>query len=201
MNKIKQSWHRYKEKRGVKGLLGDAIFIILIVAVLMPQSRQQILKLVVNTGIVQPSVENAGDATPLNQLAWQWEFTDETGKVHKLEDFKGQVILINFWATWCPPCVAEMPSLQKLYEEMGEDMVFIFASSEAPSKIKNFKQNKGFTLPLHHYNHRVPKQLGSSSIPQTYVISKDGNIVLDKGGFAKWNGTKMIRQFKELINE
>ncbi|MEM7187807.1 MAG: TlpA disulfide reductase family protein, partial [Bacteroidota bacterium] len=103
---------------------------------------------------------------------------------------------INFWATWCPPCVAEMPSLQNLYDEYGDRVDFYFVSMESEEKINKFMEKKGYNFPVYIPKQQIPQTIRGNSLPTTYVISKKGGIVVDKVGAADWDS----RATKELLN-
>ncbi len=112
---------------------------------------------------------------------------DQYGKVHDLESYKGKVIFLNFWATWCPPCRAEMPEIQKLYEEYSqqENSEVIIMGIAAPSYgkeqdidgVKKFLEDNGYTYPvLMDESAELFTKYGISSFPTTFMITKEGKI-------------------------
>lgn len=115
------------------------------------------------------------------------ELKDQYGNVHNLEDYKGKVIFLNFWATWCPPCRAEMPEIQKLYEEYSakEDSDVVIMGIAAPSYgrevdqegIKAFLEENGYTYPvLMDETGEFFTQYGITSFPTTFMITKEGKV-------------------------
>ncbi len=121
---------------------------------------------------------------------WDWKLGNAEGNNVSLSDFKGKVVLINNWATWCPPCVAEMPSLHRLYNEYKnqDQVVFLFVAHDKPEKVKAFlSKNKMQELPVYFMLNNPPSQLSSNSIPTTFIINKEGEIVVRKTGAADWN--------------
>ncbi|UII30570.1 TlpA family protein disulfide reductase [Fulvivirga ulvae] len=118
------------------------------------------------------------------------------GQTVKFEDFKGKVIFLNVWATWCAPCIAEMPGIQDLYNKIdNKDIVFVMLSmDDSIEKPKRFIAKKEYTFPVYLPASRVPDVFRSPSIPTTYVISKDGKIVAKKVGMANYD-TKSFRKF------
>lgn len=120
--------------------------------------------------------------------AYDFELTDQYGKTHRLSDYKGKVIFLNFWATWCPPCRAEMPDIQKLYEEYaarGEDAEVVILGAAAPGmgqegseeEIGQFMQENGYTYPvLMDTDWEMFSWYGINSFPTTFMIDRDGNI-------------------------
>lgn len=116
------------------------------------------------------------------------ELKDQFGKSHKLEDYKGKVIFLNFWATWCGPCRSEMPEIQKLYEEytaMGNDSEVVILGVAGPgigqegtvSDITKFMEENGYTYPvLMDETGELFEWYGISAFPTTYMIDHDGNL-------------------------
>ena len=105
------------------------------------------------------------------------------------------------WATWCPPCVAEMPSLQDLYNDYKDQVVFVFVTSEGAEKVTPFMEKNNYNLPIYNMMSKEPDLLSTQSIPTTYLINKKGEIVIKKTGAANWNSTKVRNQLDELIKE
>ena len=113
---------------------------------------------------------------------------DQYGKTHTLADYKGKVIFLNFWATWCPPCRAEMPDIQKLYErspQEGEKAVVVLGvaapklgSEKDKDGIKAFMEKNGYTYPvLMDRGGKLFEAYGIRAIPTTYLIDRNGNII------------------------
>ncbi|WP_258455298.1 TlpA disulfide reductase family protein [Aequorivita sp. CIP111184] len=112
---------------------------------------------------------------------------------------KGKVTIVNFWATWCPPCVAEMPSFQKLYDTYGDKLDFYFVTSEKAEKVEKFMEKNHYTLPIYIQAFKAPEQLESSVLPTSYLISKSGEIVINEEGAADWNSKKMRKLLDDLL--
>jgi len=117
------------------------------------------------------------------------------------ENLKGKVVLVNYWATWCPPCVAEMQSLQNLYNAYKDEVVFLFITTDSEVVTIDFLNKNKYTIPCYNAISNLPSELDTSSIPATFLIGKQGNIVIKKTGSADWN-TKQIRtMINSLIEE
>lgn len=121
------------------------------------------------------------------QDAIDFKLTDQYGKVHTLADFKGKVIFLNFWATWCPPCRAEMPEIQKLYESYQKqdnpDVVILgvagpdYGQEKSEDGVKQFLHDNGFTYPvLMDKGGDLFEKYGVYSYPTTFMITKDGKV-------------------------
>ena len=118
-----------------------------------------------------------------------------------LSDNNNKVIVINFWATWCPPCVAEMPAFQKLYDNYKQDVTFAFVSNEKAITINSFLKENKYTLPIYSAQSQLPSELEYSSFPTTFIIDKKGDIVLHKTGVANWAGEDFLANLNMLIKE
>lgn len=118
---------------------------------------------------------------------YNWQLTDDKGSQIDFNDFNDKVIVINFWATWCPPCVAEMPSFQKLYDKYQDKVIFLFVANDKTEKVNKFMIDKSYHFQNFYEVSNTPPELISSSIPTTFIINKRGNIIMKKKGAANWN--------------
>lgn len=117
-----------------------------------------------------------------------------------LAEFEGKTLFINFWATWCPPCVAEMPNIQDLYNDLKShpDIEFVMVSlDDDPQKAREFIDRKEFTFPVYTLSEGVPPQFQTSTIPTTFVVNPRGQIVVRKRGMAYYNTDK----FRQLLTK
>ena len=102
-----------------------------------------------------------------------------SGKTMRLSDLKGKPVFINFWATWCPPCVGELPQIEKKYTEYKDKMHFVILSvDDNEQDPARFIQSKGYTFPAAYGDHQaLGRAYGIDAIPASYIISADGHIV------------------------
>ena len=129
------------------------------------------------------SAESDADKT---MEALGFTLTDQYGEVHTLSDYKGKTVFLNFWATWCPPCRAEMPDIQKLYEEYGnneEDLIILGIAAPNLGRegdedsIKSFLKENGYTYPVvMDPVGEIFNIYGITAFPTTFMIDKEGNI-------------------------
>lgn len=129
-----------------------------------------------------------GDGSAIPAPGYDMELTDQFGEVHTLSEYKGKVIFLNFWATWCGPCRNEMPDIQKLYEEYsakGEDAEAVILGIAGPEigqegtreEIADFMNENGYTYPvLMDETGELFSQYGISAFPTTFMIDREGNV-------------------------
>lgn len=198
---MKKQIEKWKQK-SMLGKISDLLFLALIVAMIIPQSRKAIMAGVnnVKAKIIPPSVKEEPIAT-LGEADYSWQLVDIEGNNHSLAEFKGKVIFINFWATWCGPCVGEMPEIQKFYDKFknNNNVVFILASQDDLQTMKNFMQKKDYNFPVYTVASQTPENLASRSIPTSFLINKNGEIVMRTVGVANWGGKKMENLVKDLL--
>ena len=183
-----------------KSKINTILTVIFAVLLLMPQTRKPI-QLVLNKVIALfgPSVSIKENAIKLSE--YNWKLLDVEGNEFNLESTRGKVVFINSWATWCMPCVAELPSMQKLYQDYSDKIVFLFISSESMQTAKEFMERKEYTLPVFRPITAAPKHLNNRSIPTTYVIGKKGMIHVNKKGASNWNSKDVRALLDNLIAE
>ncbi|MDH5203286.1 MAG: TlpA family protein disulfide reductase [Nitrospirota bacterium] len=134
------------------------------------------------------------------RMDYNWRIQGLDGKELDVGKSKGKVIFLNFWATWCPPCVAEMSSIQRLYDEIkSEGIDFICVSDEKRTKVSKFVKEKGFTFPIYTLVGDQPQVLRTRGIPATFIISQDGQVVFKHVGAAKWDHKTSIDFMKKLM--
>lgn len=119
-----------------------------------------------------------------------------------LFEHRGQVVFLNFWATWCPPCREEMPSMQVLYDELSDEGLVMLAVDvqEPEATVRSFVEEFGFTFPvLLDENGRVALRYSIRAFPTTYIIDRDGNLLAVRPGYHDWSTPEMIASFRELL--
>ena len=99
-------------------------------------------------------------------LDYNWQLSSQDRGAHNFNEYNDKVVVLNFWATWCPPCVAEMPSMQQLYTDYNNKVVFMFVTSDDHEKVTSFLKKKGYDIPVYYPLTEVPNyfQLPISSI-------------------------------------
>tara|TARA_B110000003_G_scaffold209487_1_gene208389 strand:- start:2114 stop:2599 length:486 start_codon:yes stop_codon:yes gene_type:complete len=114
-----------------------------------------------------------------------------------LSSFKGKKILINYWATWCGPCIQEMPSLLRAQELLKSEYVFLLVSEESFQRISRFKNRKNFNF--NYLRSRVSlASLGVYSLPITHIYDKEGKKIKTIEGYVDWDSNRMIKKLKAI---
>lgn len=183
-------------KRNIFNLLLAMALLLL----LIPQTRMPIQVFAQRLFSFSPSVVPEEKRKVISDYNWQLEELN-SGRTEDLKSAKGEVILINLWATWCPPCIAEMPSLQNLYNDYGDRVNFYMVSSEKPVVLRNFIEKHGYDFPVYHALSEIPEVLGSKVLPTTYLISAEGEILISKTGSADWNSSRIRKLLDKLLQE
>lgn len=124
------------------------------------------------------------------------------GRPANLRQFKGKAVLVNLWASWCPPCLAEMPGLQALYQKTDTAKVaFVLISLDAnPNKAKALLKRKGYTLPVFFPAAPLPAPFDSPSIPSTIVLTPSGRLADRHDGMADYDTPEFRAALEKLAN-
>ena len=155
---------------------------------------------VLATGLMNPKVEERTTTVSAEEYPladFKMNLINSKGERVKMADFKGKVIFVNIWATWCPPCIAEMPGINKLFNDVKhEDIVFLMLSVDQNfEKAKRFNETKGFDFEIYEVDGAIPQMYHTESIPTTFVIGANGELALTHKGMASYNTT----EFKEFL--
>ncbi len=176
-----------------------AVLIIVINTNIGTKIASYVQKGVLHTGLVTPSVLDKED---IEEADYNFSIKDIDGNKISFDQFKGKTIFMNFWATWCPPCIAEMPDIHELRTSLRnrDDIIFIMISMDRKQqKAKEFMVKENLDLPVYFLNTQLPEIYDTHSIPTTYVISPQGKIVAKHHGIAKYNSEKFT-EFLMTLN-
>ena len=146
---------------------------------------------------------NKNPGPQAGELVPDFELPDLNGRLKRLADLRGQVVVLNYWATWCPPCVDEMPSLEKLHRTLEDEGLAVVAVSvdERFSDIVDFVKSYGLTFTILHDNGRkVARSYRAFKYPETYIIDRDGRLKSKVIGPRDWVAPTVIRDLVALLN-
>ena len=175
-----------------KKFFSNAVFVIVMVLLIYSPTRIWFLRQIA----FSPSIENVNDRVVLKDYNWQLKGLN-TESIN-LSRFKGKVVFVNFWATWCPPCRAELPMIQKLYNDYKDKVIFIFVTNENWVKVDAFFKKNNYNLPVYNSASSPPNEfLKTNSIPSSFLMDKNGSILIEHVGAADWNSDKT----RNIINE
>ncbi len=150
---------------------------------------------------IRPSIEQKEDATESNpesmKIATDFSFADINDRKARLTDFRGKIVILHFWATWCPPCIDEFPKLAAMADEMKNDVVVLALSSDTSEK--NIRQFIGETKKMPNFytiwdkdrlvTHDVYQTF---SYPETIIIDRNGAMIRKIAGDADWTSAEMM---------
>ncbi len=145
-----------------------------------------------------PKVATVGKPAP------DFSLVDRKGKTWTLSELKGQVVFVNFWATWCPPCREEMPSMQRLYTMLPKDKFKMLAvlNKDNPAVADDFAAKFGLTMPiLDDQANQVGPRYGLTGIPETFIVDKQGVLREKFIGAAQWDSPGFRQLMMNYINQ
>jgi thiol-disulfide isomerase/thioredoxin len=177
-----------------KKWISNIVFVILIALLLYPKSKAWILQKI----SFSPSVESEDNRVKISTYNWTLQGLNTDDYDFNLA--KDKVVIVNFWATWCVPCIAEMPSLQALYDEYGDRVVFLLVTSDSNDKVSPFMKERNFTLPIYNQVSQAPNAFYTKTIPKTFLLDKKGEIIIEAGR-ADWNTKKIRKLLDRLLEE
>jgi thiol-disulfide isomerase/thioredoxin len=131
-------------------------------------------------------------------------FRDSKNNVLSLNQLKGKVVVINLWATWCPPCLAEMPSLDQLYQDFKSNDRIIILSVDIDGNLstsRKFMAKRKYGLPVYQLNSALPNELSTTSIPTTIILDKAGKLVIKHVGGMNFGSQKFRKSLLDLSKE
>jgi peroxiredoxin len=143
--------------------------------------------------------------TPKARFAadFDWPLTTADGKRVSLADLRGRAIFLNVWATWCPPCVAELPAIASLAANPKlKDVAFLAVSTEDLDTVRRFAKSRDLALPFYVSDPEdVPQAFTTDAIPATFLIAPDGRIATAQLGSADWDDRSVVDYLVRLTSE
>ena len=142
--------------------------------------------------------------SPVTQPPQDHAFEDDQGRPHRLESLRGRIVLVNFWAIWCRPCVAELPALLALRESLKDQpFTLLFVNVlDTPEKVRDFERSYQFTLgSWYDRNGTIYPGFGVTGFPTSLILSPEGQIVGRVLGAREWNSTESLTYFRSLARE
>lgn len=180
-------------------ILYGLFMVVILIMLINPTAKGLLIRGLMNIGLFQPDIpvaESKPKANPVNIT-----FRDSKGQTINTADLRNKVIFVNFWATWCPPCIAEMPSVNQLYDRFknNPDVVFIIVDVDNDyNKALTFMQKHNLNLPMYTLAGSVSTETMDDTIPATLVFNKRGQIVYRHTGAADYGNEKFAAYMASL---
>lgn len=176
--------------------ISNIIFVIVLALMLYPPTREWGMRQIA----FSPSIKKSDNIEFIN--SYNWELNGLNVAKVNFSEFEDKVIFVNFWATWCPPCRAEMPMIQNLYDDYKDKVAFVFVTTENWNTVSTFFKKNEYDLPVYNSISTPPQKFTeTNSIPASYVIDKNGAILISKVGAADWNSKKVRKLLDDLFEK
>jgi thiol-disulfide isomerase/thioredoxin len=185
----------------IKNGFTTLLICFLILMLVSPGAKSWVLQKLVSMGLFRANIQQEG-VSGVASKETDFRFVNESGTVVSTDSLRGKVVFVNFWASWCPPCRAEMPSLQKLYDRFKNDkrMVMLFMNEDDDkAKAISFLKENQYSFPLLSTVGPVGASLFSGTLPTTLVLDKTGKLVMHHLGIADYGSESFINQLTNLF--
>jgi thiol-disulfide isomerase/thioredoxin len=151
-----------------------------------------------------PRRPRLGDGAGGEPASYNWTLRDLQDKPTSFEQFKGKPVFLNVWATWCGPCVREMPSIARLAETPSlrdKGIAFVCVSvDDSTEKVRRFVEGRGWQMSFFRAE-STPPVFSTDGIPATFIIAPDGRVVTSEVGAAEWDSPETIALLEKLAAE
>ena len=168
----------------------NILFVSILLLIIIPQTRKPIQIMLNRVVAFSPTEIKEEERQVLKN--YNWVLNNDNGDKINVSQSEGKIMLVNYWATWCAPCIAELPDLEKLYADYKNEIDFYFITSEDPSVVRAFLKDENSAISPHYLLSSPPETLMSNSLPTTFLIDATGEIVMKKTRAANWN-SKTVR--------
>lgn len=196
------------EKKKLWRHVGNVFFFGLVILLLVPSGRTWVQQGLMKLGLFKPSLEapvvKGKEGEEDLKIGEDVVFLNDNEQRVPLADLKGKVVFINFWATWCPPCKAEMPSIQILKDKFKDNDKVVFMLVEIESekeKANTFMKAGNMDLPIYYTGSSIPREWLGGSIPTTVILDKEGNTVAHHAGMADYSKKEVFEFITDLIDK
>lgn len=197
-----------KKIEKLRSNLGTIVLLLFVAALfLFPSFKATLMQGLMKVGLFQPSVPTQTEQRDQQAAAFENAsiyFMNPQGQRLSLADTKGKVVFINFWATWCPPCIAEMPTIAELNSEFSSNEDFVVMMVDVDNKREQaqaFLDKRNLNLPLYTPASAIPQSFLKGSIPTSIVLDKEGNLVFKKEGMGDFSNKKFKSFIAKLLDE
>ncbi len=178
------------KKKKKKGIASSAIIIVVVVVLAVVTS------VLINKRSFEPVIAGTNSINFVTK--------DLDGEMRRLDEFKGKVVFLNFWATWCKPCEEEMPSMQRVYDILKErnfEMIALSVDTEGPEVVRKFVERYGLTFPIFlDPKGKIKDGYKTTGVPETFIIDQNGVIAEKIWGPRNWDDKKNMKMVLDLLD-
>ncbi len=159
-----------------------------------------VLLLIGLTGCTNSKKEKPNSSAEVIREIDKIRLTDLNGQPHSLKQYLGKTIFINFWATWCKPCIQEMPSIKEMQNILqNENIIFLMASNESSEQIEEFTNTRDYKFNFVRIENS--EEMNVQALPTTFIFNKKGELVFSETGSRKWNEKNNIDLILKIAKE
>jgi len=148
-----------------------------------------------------PSLPSASNTATLGTFDYSSAVKTLDGKEKALTTLKGKVVFLNFWASWCPPCIAELPDIQRLHSMTADsdDIVLLLVTTEDAESIRMFMARRNYDFPVYIARNQLLDAFSVKAYPATFVLDRNGVIRFKHMGAAKWTTPAFLDYLRDLV--
>ena len=197
---FKKEYHKFREKKWYSKAF-DLLFAVLVVLLIVPSTRKEVLTYTSKVRMYLTSVEEkeSGEALKGQETL---VFKDSEGQKHRIGDYFDKPVFINYWATWCPPCRAEMPSMERAWKELADEDILLIGINvgEDADTVNGFIEQVpvSFPLPMDTDSKLTQTWPLLRGLPTTFVVDPDGRLVYLATGEREWDDPVLLDLVRAL---
>lgn len=200
---------KIKKLFSVSNAVYGLIFISLIAFTFNANAKAWLMQGLMKAGFFHPKIELTNHTSGKNkndipEKLREIYFKDGNGSTFSLSSLKGKVVFINFWTTWCPPCRAELPAINKLYKKFKDNNNIVFLMVDVDGKYASsarFMRKHHYDLPVYTAEGEIPSVYLDGAIPTTIIIDKKGAMAVKHTGAANYDTPQVEKALTQLIND
>lgn len=163
---------------------------------LVPSFKEFVIRQI----LMKPTLEKTENAVTFSAEEMNLQLKGINVPDVNLADFRGKAVFLNFWGTWCPPCRAEYPSIQKLYEaKKGKVQFVLIAMQDQEEQVKKFLQENQYTTPVYLATSPIAEKMLPKSFPTTYLLDPNGRILQKEESAKDWSSPSVYRFIDTII--
>ncbi|MBP0613418.1 TlpA family protein disulfide reductase [Chryseobacterium sp. cx-311] len=199
--------NKEKTKEWLKKNWSTALLTAFLAVILIsPDAKTWFMRQVISTGVMNLTLQDQSKKSnekSTSEIA-DFRLQDEDGRIVSTKELRGKVVFMNFWASWCPPCRAEFPSVQKFFDRYKDDPNVVFLTVNLDDQAaagRNYLDKQNFTLPLLVPASDIPPAYYTGSLPTTVVLDKKGEIRLHHTGMADYSKDSFYKKIDAMLAE